>query len=126
MRVKLTVLTVTLASVFAVSSLEAQVTGATVVGKVMDSAGSAISSEHVTVLRPSTGTHVEVTTNDSGVYTVPNLVPETYNIAAAAATLASQEIQGLTLEVGQNVEENFTLSPATVVQEVVITTTLPE
>src|SRR5579863_10052246 len=125
MRVQLAVLTVTLVSVFAVSSLKAQVTGATVVGKVMDSAGSAISNAHVTVLRPSTGTHVEVTTNDTGVYTVPNLAPGTYNITAGAATLASQEIQGLTLEVGQNVEENFTLSPATVVQEVVITTALP-
>jgi hypothetical protein len=125
MKVQMAVLTVTLASVFAVSSLEAQVTGATVVGKVMDSAGSAISNANVTVLRPSTGTHVEVTTNDTGVYTVPNLAPGTYNITAGAATLASQEIQGLTLEVGQNVEENFTLSPATIVQQIVITTALP-
>jgi hypothetical protein len=125
MRVQLAILTVTLASLVVVSSLGAQVTGATVVGKVMDSAGSAISNARVTVLRPSTGTHIEVTTNDTGVYTVPNLVPGTYNITAGAATLASQEIQGLTLEVGQNVEENFTLSPATVVQEVVITTALP-
>jgi hypothetical protein len=125
MRVQLAILTVTLASVFAASSLKAQVTGATVVGKVMDSTGSAISNAHVTVLRPSTGTHIEVMTNDTGVYTVPNLVPGTYNITVGAATLASQEIQGLTLEVGQNVEENFTLSPATVVQEVVITTALP-
>src|SRR5258708_35957929 len=91
----------------------------------MDSAGSAISNARVTVLRPSTRTHIEVTTNDTGVYTVPNLVPGTYNITAGAATLASQEIQGLTLEVGQNVEENFTLSPATVDQEIVITTALP-
>ena len=125
MRVQLAVLTITMASVFAVTSLKAQVTGATVVGKVLDSAGSAISNAHVTVLRPSTGTHIEVTTNDTGGYTVPNLVPGTYNITASSATMASREIQGLTLEVGQNVEENFTLSPATAVQEVVITSALP-
>ena len=38
-----------------------------------------VSNALVAVLRPSTGIHIEVKTNDAGGYTVPNLAPGTYN-----------------------------------------------
>jgi hypothetical protein len=125
MRAQYIVLTATLAAVFGVSTLQSQVTGATVVGKVTDSTGAPVSGAQVAVVRPSTGIQIEVKTNDAGGYTAPNLAPGTYNITVSADKLGSQELQALTLAVGENVEENFTLSPATVTQEVVVTTALP-
>ena len=125
MKAPYVVLTATLAAVFAVSNLHSQVTGATVVGKVTDLTGAPIGDALVAVVRPSTGSQIEVKTNEAGGYTVPNLVPGTYNITVSAEKMGGQELQALTLAVGENVEENFKLSPATVVQQVVVTTALP-
>ena len=107
------ILAATLAIATAASSLRAQVTGATVVGKVTDSTGSPVSSALVAVLRPSTGIRMEVKTNDAGGYTVPNLVPGSYNLTVSADKLGTQELRALTVAVGENLEEDFTLSPAT-------------
>ena len=125
MKAPFVVLAVTLAAASAVSNVRAQVTGATVVGKVTDATGSPVSNALVAVVRPSTGIHIEVKTNDVGGYTVPNLVPGSYNVTVSADSLGTQELQALNLAVGENIQENFTLSPATVVQQVVVTTALP-
>ena len=124
MKTPIAVLAVALAAINA-SSLRGQVTGATVVGKVTDSKGAAVSNALVAVLRPSTATRIEVKTNEAGGYTVPNLVPGVYNVTVSAESLGTQELQALTLAVGENVEENFMLSPATVVQQVIVTTAVP-
>jgi Carboxypeptidase regulatory-like domain/TonB-dependent Receptor Plug Domain len=125
MKAPFAVLAVVLAAASVVPSLKAQVTGATVVGKVTDATGSPVSNALVAVLRPSTGNKVEVKTNDAGGYTVPNLVPDSYKLTVSADNLGTQELHALTLAVGENVEQNFVLSPATVVQQVVVTTALP-
>src|SRR5579859_2635604 len=103
MKAPFVVLTATLAAVFAVSHLQSQVTGATVVGKVTDLTQSPVGGALVAVVRPSTGIQVEVKTNDAGGYTVPNLAPGTYNITVSAEKMGGQEIQALTLAVGENV-----------------------
>jgi hypothetical protein len=120
MKARFVVLAATLATASIISSLNAQVTGATVVGKVTDATGSPVSNAQIAVLRPSTGIEVAVKTNDTGGYTVPNLVPGTYKLTVSADNLGTQEVAALTLNVGENIEEDFTLSPATVVQEVVV------
>src|SRR6516162_8027170 len=120
MKARFVVLATTLATASIISSLQAQVTGATVVGKVTDATGSPVSNALIAVLRPSTGIEVDVNTNDTGGYTVPNLVPGTYKVTVSADNLATQQVAALTLRVGENVEEDFALSPATVVQEVVV------
>ena len=53
------------------------------------------------------------------------LVPDSYKLTVSAEKLGTQEQQALTLVVGENVEENFVLSPATVVQQEAVTTALP-
>src|ERR1700756_3171979 len=125
MKTPIAVLAVTLAVASAVTNLHAQVTGATVVGKVTDATGTPVSNALVAVLRPSTGIHIEVKTNDTGGYTVPNLTPGTYNVTVSADNFGTQELQALNVAVGENIEENFTLAPPTVVQQVVVTTALP-
>ena len=125
MRAKFAVLTVTLAVMIAAPILKAQVTGATIVGRVTDSTGAPVVNAQVVVTRPSTEAHVQVGTNESGSYTVPNLTPGTYKISVSAATFSTVITDGITLEVGQNVAENFTLTPGTVVQQVEVTRPFP-
>src|SRR5947209_3981321 len=125
MKTPFAVLAVTLAVASAATNLHAQVTGATVVGKVTDATGTPVINALVAVLRPSTGIHIEVKTNDAGGYTVPNLTPGTYNLTVSADNFGTQELQALNLAVAENVEENFTLAPPTVVQQVTVTTALP-
>lgn len=125
MRVRIGVLTVILAAMVTSSSLHAQVTGATVEGKVIDSTGASIANAQIEVLRPSTGIHSDVKTNESGSFTVPNLAPGIYTITVKAANFGTETTEGLTLEVGQNAEENFTLSPGTEVQRVDLPTSSP-
>ena len=56
MKAPFAVLLVVLAAASAVSNLRAQVTGATVVGKVTDATGVPVSNALVAVRRPDTGT----------------------------------------------------------------------
>ena len=125
MKAPFAVLAATLAVASAATNLHAQVTGATVVGKITDATGTPLSNALVAILRPSTGIHIEVKTNDTGSYTVPNLTPGTYNVTVSADNFGTQELQALNVAVGENIEENFTLAPPTVVQQVVVTTALP-
>ncbi len=106
-------------------SLKSQVTGATVVGKVTDVSGSVVPSAKVDVLRISTGTHTEVTTNEAGSYTIPNLVPGTYRITVTAPSFGTQVTNGLDLEVGQTLEQNYALAPGSVTQQVDVTSSTP-
>ena len=125
MKASIAVLTASLAAMIAAASLQAQVTGATIIGKVTDSTGAPVSNAQVHVFRPSSGTQVDVNTNESGSYTVPNQNPGTYNISVSAPTFSTVVVNGVTLEVGQNVAENFTLTPGTVVQQVEVTEAVP-
>ena len=121
MKVHFAVLLVALAAITGGSNLQAQVTGATVVGKVTDVAGSVVPNAQVDLLQDATGAHRQVTTNESGSYTVPNLVPGTYTVTVIAPSFGTEVTKGLTLEVGQNAEENFTLKPGTVSEQVDVT-----
>src|SRR5260370_7654476 len=114
MRVRSAILAVVLTIVIPASNLRAQVTGATMSGRVTDSTGSPVANAQVDVLRPSTGTHFEVKTNESGSYTAPNLLPGTYRITVKAATFGTEGVEGLTLEVVQNLHQNFVITPGTV------------
>jgi len=106
-------------------SLHAQVTGATVEGKVTDAGGSVIPGAHVDLLRVSTGTRREVRTNEAGDYTIPNLTPGTYTVTITAASFGTLVEKGLVLEVGQNVEENYSLKPGSVSEQVDVTASTP-
>lgn len=109
----------------AAPTLRAQVAGATVVGTITDPSGSVIPNAQVDLLRESTGTLREVKTNESGNYTVPNLEPGTYAVTVLAPGFSKQVTNGLVLAVGQNVEQDFSLKPGGVTEEIRVTTSAP-
>ena len=93
-----------LAAVVVTSPLAAQVTGATVSGKITDSLGAVVPKATIDLLRDATGTHTDVMSNETGDYTVPNLVPGTYTITVTAPTFSVAVAKGLTLTVGESAE----------------------
>lgn len=103
----------------------AQVTGATLVGTITDSSGSVIPGAQIDVLRVSTGTHREANTNGSGSYTIPNLLTGTYTVTVTASKFGTQVTRNVTLQVGQNLEQNYVLKPGSVAQEVTVLVTTP-
>jgi Carboxypeptidase regulatory-like domain/TonB-dependent Receptor Plug Domain len=103
-------------------SLKAQVTGATVVGKITDTAGSVITGAQIDLLQDATGTRRQVTTNESGSYTIPNLAPGTYSLTVTAPSFQTLVMKGLNLSVGENASEDFALKPGGVTEQLVVST----
>ncbi len=62
----------------------AQVTSGTITGEVKDPSGAVIPNANVTVNAPEIGVTRNVTSNNDGVFVVPNLPPGTYNITVEA------------------------------------------
>jgi hypothetical protein len=125
MNVKRAVFIVIVAVMSAASGLHAQVTGATVVGKITDAAGAVVPNAKIDLLQESTGINREVMSNDAGSYAVPNLTPGTYTITVTATGFGTQVIKGITLEVGESADENVTLAPGAVSQEIDVTSSAP-
>src|SRR5690348_7257909 len=107
------------------STLVAQVTGATMTGKVTDPNGAVIPNASVELVRSSTDTHRTFTSNETGVYTAPNLQPGTYKVTVTAQSFGSTVLTGVDLEVGQTVDQDFTLKPGSVTQQIEVSTQSP-
>ena len=87
----------------------AQVTGATVSGLVQDTSGGMVPRAAVSIKNVGTGEVREATTNASGFYSAPNLLPGDYEVTVSAPGFAKALQSGLTLTVGAQQELNFSL-----------------
>src|ERR1700730_8148158 len=91
--------------VFAVvsASLYAQVAGGTISGTVSDSSGRVINNVQITITNVATGVTRDVTTNDEGFYSAPNLLPGTYEAKFSAKGFNTEVRKGIELSVGASV-----------------------
>ena len=60
------------------SVIHAQTTNASIYGTVRDASGAAVAKAAVTAINTKTGVALPTTTNDSGVYIYPSLLPGAY------------------------------------------------
>src|ERR1700730_18191454 len=91
----------------------AQVTGATLSGLIADEHGGAVPHATVTIKNTGTGVARELTSNEDGFYSAPNLLPGTYEVRVSAngfqtllqkdikLTVGAQQALNLNLKVGQ-------------------------
>jgi len=79
--------------------MKAQVAGGTILGTVTDPGGAVIANAEVTIKDTATGGSRTVSTNSSGFYTAPNLLPGKYELKVSAAGF-SVGIADVTLTVG--------------------------
>ncbi len=94
-------------------------------GVVSDSSGAVIPGAKVTLTDEGTGVATTAETDARGVYVFTGVRPSTYDVRVEAASLASQERKGVTLQVSQSASLNFTLTPGTVSETVNVTEQAP-
>ena len=105
--------------------LRAQVAGATLSGTVTDTSGAVIPAAQVTVKNVGTGISAEVPANADGFYSVPNLLPGSYEVTATASGFATEVQSGVTLTVGAQQVLNFTLKVGQTTEKVEVTGAAP-
>src|SRR5580700_5885292 len=96
-------------SVVAVN-LHAQVAGGTISGTVTDSSGRVINNVQITITNVATGVTRDVTTNDEGFYSAPNLLPGTYEAKFTSKGFKIEARKGIELTVGASVGLDQVLS----------------
>ncbi len=104
----------------------AQVAGATLSGLITDSSGAAIASATVTAKNLGTGELREVETNGEGFYTLPNLLPGSYDITVTAKQFTKTVQKGIVLTVGAQQALNLSLKPGQVTEVVEVMSAPPD
>src|SRR5947209_4088467 len=107
----LSVYLLVLASICGTSAnAHAQVAGGTISGTVIDGTGRVVTDVKITITNVATGVTREVTTNEEGVYSAPNLLPGTYEAKFSAQGFKTDKRTGIELTVGSSVVLDLTMS----------------
>ena len=117
-------LTILLLSISGRSALAQDTTG-TILGDVKDATGASVPKAEVTITNTQTNISVVVTTNDSGAYTVPQLIPGTYSVTIRLQGFQTANVPSLTLEAGDRRRTDATLAVGAISQTVEISTAAP-
>jgi Carboxypeptidase regulatory-like domain/TonB-dependent Receptor Plug Domain/TonB dependent receptor len=112
-------------TLFFSNSIHAQVVGATLSGAVTDSSGAAVPNANVSIKNTTTGVARDTTTDSTGFYSVPNLLPAVYDITVSATGFSSSVQTGLTLTVGASKAFNITLQVGQISEKVEVTASAP-
>ena len=82
------------ANLLFITSAMAQSVYGSIFGTVTDKSGAAVPDAAVTVTDVAKGTTVSATTNSSGGYSVPHLIPDVYNLKVTAKGFKTFEGSG--------------------------------
>ncbi len=126
--VRSTMLAVLIVGLMAWSSPQAtaQVAGATLSGLITDTSGAGIPSAKVSIRNIGTGEVREVPTNGNGFYSVPNLLPGSYDVTVSGQGFTTLVQKGITLTVGAQQALNLSLKPGEVKELIEVTSTPPD
>lgn len=94
-------------------------------GTVSDSTAAVIPNARITATREDTRVSQSTLTNDSGAFLIPNLAVGTYTVDVSASGFATRSISGITLDVSQQRNLDFRLTPAGTVQMAEVTAAPP-
>ncbi len=119
-----TVLIVLALSLLSLPAL-AQSTAGRVLGAVTDQSGAAVAGATVVVTDTQRGTSRTLTTDASGSYVAPDLIPGAYKIHFEAKGFKSVERLNILIEVATDVRADVTLQPGNVSEIVTVTEEVP-
>ncbi|HEY3137341.1 MAG TPA: carboxypeptidase-like regulatory domain-containing protein [Blastocatellia bacterium] len=103
----------------------AQETRGTILGAVHDSHGGVIASADVVATDSATNASTKVSTNESGAFEIPYLIPGTYNVSVEAKGFKKVVRQGVVVNVGSRANIEITLEAGVITEEVVVTAAAP-
>jgi hypothetical protein len=107
------------------ANLHAQVAGGSISGTVSDSSARVVSKVQIKITNIATGVSREVTTNEDGVYSAPNLLPGTYEAKFSAPGFQTDTRSGIELMVGAVVVLDLTLRVGGVHESLVVQSEVP-
>jgi len=96
-----------------------------IVGSVSDPSGAVIPNAKVTAIQQGTALTRTAISGSSGTYTIPNLPVGSYDVKAEAGGFKQATTTGITLDVAQHREVNFTLALAGTTQSVEVNAAPP-
>ncbi|PYX30247.1 MAG: hypothetical protein DMG80_12915 [Acidobacteria bacterium] len=105
--------------------LQAQVTGGTISGTVVDTSGRVIANCTIAITNSETGIARNVTTNSDGFYTAPNLTAGSYDLSFAAPGFKTDIRKGIALTVGASTTLDLTMQVGTTIETVQVQTEAP-
>lgn len=105
--------------------LLAQVERASIIGNITDKSAAAMPGVVVAVTNEATNTTIRVTTDDSGAYIVPNLIPGSYTVTASREGFRPVTFRQFVLQVSQNARLDVSLEVGGVEQTIEVSGTVP-
>src|SRR5579883_1470038 len=108
-----------------VTSLFGQAVSGNIIGTVTDPSGAAVANAQITIANVGTGTSTQVTTNDSGNYTAPNLAAGNYTVTITATGFQKFTQQNVRVDGSQSVRVDASLEVGAATQEVTVTSAPP-
>jgi hypothetical protein len=96
-----------------------------ILGTLTDQSGGVLVGATLTVTDTQRGTTRTLTTNQSGEYNSPNLLPSTYTVRAEAMGFKTIERLGILLEANQELRVDLVLQPGQQTQTITVTEALP-
>lgn len=103
-------------------ALMAQVTTATILGKITDTSGEPLVAATVVAVNTATGTETGTITNEDGRFVIPNLrVGGPYTVTASYLGFGDDQQDGIYLALGQKARLDFELASGIELEQVVVT-----
>ena len=121
----LVAIVVLLGSIAGVLPAGAQAVYGSIYGTTTDKSGAAVPNTKVTVTDVSKGTSVSVQSNESGLYRVQHLIPDTYRVEAETKGYSKSLVNNVVVYADTAPEVNLQLSVGAVSSTVQVTDTTP-
>ena len=119
------ILTVSLALLLACVPMFAQGSTGRIMGAVTDQSGGNVAGATVTVTDVQRGISRNLTTDESGEYLAPNLLPGTYKVHVEAKGFKALDRQNILLEVGKEVRVDVVLQTGAKTETITVTEDVP-
>ena len=105
--------------------LYAQGVGAAIQGTVRDSTGAVIPGAAITAIRTETNLRRTGTSNEAGLFSIPDLPPGKYRVQVSLAGFQTSVVDNIELVVGQQFVLNATLQVGGLAEQVTVASEIP-
>jgi len=124
-RRSLGLLAIFMAMLVGASAAGAQVLYGSLTGSVTDASGAALPGAQVTAVNGQTGASQVQTSDSSGIYRFPALLPGTYNVTIVGKGFSKQQTPGVAVQANEVARVDGQLKVENVAEEVTVTTAPP-